>query len=51
MAIIHPTGSLLFGVIFFGAAAVGILSKLVVAGCEELPSPNKNASLLHRNMV
>jgi predicted outer membrane lipoprotein len=33
------------------AAAIGILLGLVVSVCEEAPSPNKNARLLHRNTV
>jgi len=47
----HPICSFLFGVNFFGAAATGILTGLVVSVCEEVTSPNKNASLLHRNTV
>ena len=47
----HPIHSFLFGVNFFGAAAAGILTGLVVSVCEEVPSPNKNASLLHINTV
>ena len=39
--------SFLFGVIFFGAATVGILTGLVVSVCEDVPSPNNMASLLH----
>jgi len=38
--------SFLFEVIFFGAAAVGILTGLVSV-CEDVPSPNNIASLLH----
>ena len=45
--IIHSMCSFLFGVIFFGAAAVGILTGLVVSVCEDVPSPNNIASLLH----
>ena len=45
--IIHPMCSFLFGVIFFCAAAVGILTGLVVSVCEDVPSPNNIVSLLH----
>ena len=38
--------SFLFEVIFFGPAAVGILTGLVSV-CEDVPSPNNIASLLH----
>ena len=48
--IIHPMCSFLFGVIFFGAAAVGILTGLVSV-CEDVPSPNNIASLLHINTI
>ena len=34
--IIHSMCSFLFGVIFFGAAAVGILTGLVVSVCEDV---------------
>lgn len=49
--IIHPMCSFLFGVIFFGAATVGILTGLVVSVCEDVPSPNNIASLLHINTI
>jgi len=39
----HPICSLLFGVIFFGAGAAGILIGVVVEVCEELSSPTKKA--------
>jgi len=41
--IIHPICSFLFGVIFFGAGAAGILIGVVVEVCEELSSPTKKA--------
>jgi len=46
--IIHPMCSFLFGVIFLGAAAVGILTVtgVVVSVCEDVPSPNNITSLL-----
>ena len=44
--IIHQICSLLFGVIFFGATTVGILTGLVLAACEEVASSNRNASRL-----
>jgi hypothetical protein len=46
---IHPIVSLLFGTNFLGAAWVGILSGLVLLAlfCEDVPYPNKHASLLH----
>jgi hypothetical protein len=47
---IHHMGSFLFGVIFFGAAAVGIPTRLVVLVCEDVPSPNNIASQLHINL-
>jgi hypothetical protein len=47
---IHPICSLLFES-SFSAATVGILTGLAVSVCEELPSPNRGASLLHRSMV
>ena len=43
--------SFLFGVTFFGAVAVGILTGLVVSVCEDVPSPNNIASLLHINTI
>ena len=43
--------SFLFEVIFFGAAAVGILTGLVVSVCEDVSSPNNIASLLHINTI
>ena len=43
--------SFLFGVIFFGAVAVGILTGLVVSVCDDVPSPNNIASLLHINTI
>jgi len=49
--IIHPMGSFLFGVIFFGTAAVGIFTGLVVSVCEDVLSPNNIASLLHINTI
>ena len=48
---IHPMCSFLFGVIFFGAAAVGILTEQVLSVCEDVPSPNNIASLLHINTI
>ena len=38
--------SFLFGVIFLGAAAAGILTGDEVSVCEDVPSPNNIASLL-----
>jgi hypothetical protein len=38
--------SLLFGVIFFGAGAVGIFTGLMMSIREEVPSPSNIASLL-----
>jgi len=49
--IIHPICSFLFGVIFFGATAVGILTGQVLSVCEDMPSPNNIASLLHINTI
>ena len=49
--IIHPMCSFLFGVIFFGAAAIGILTGQVLSVCEDVPSPNNIASLLHINTI
>ena len=43
--------SFLFGVIFFGAVAVGILTGLVVSVYEDVPSTNNIASLLHINTI
>ena len=43
--------SFLFGVIFFGAAAVGILTGQVLSVCEDMPSPNNIASLLYINTI
>ena len=37
----------LFGVNFFGAAVVGILSRVVAIDCAEPPSPSKKARRLH----
>lgn len=36
----------LFGVIFLGAAAVGILTGVVVSICEDVPFPNNITRLL-----
>jgi hypothetical protein len=33
--------SFLFGVIFLGAAAVGILTGVVVSVCEDVPTPHR----------
>jgi hypothetical protein len=44
-------GSFLFGVIFFGAAVVRILTGLVASVCEDVPSPNNVASMLHINSI
>ena len=49
--IIHPMCSFLFGVIFFGATAGGILTEQVLSVCEDVPSPNNIASLLHINTI
>ena len=49
--LIHSMCSFIFGVIFFGVVAVGILTGLVVSVCEDVPSPNNIASLLHINMI
>jgi len=43
--------SFLFGVIFFGAAAVGILMGQVLSVCEDVPSPNNIARLPHINTI
>jgi len=43
--------SFFFGVIFLGAAAVGILTGLLVSTCEDVPSPNNVASMLHINLI
>jgi hypothetical protein len=47
---IHLMFSFLFGVIFFGAVTVAILTGLVVLVlvCEEVASPRRNASWLHK---
>jgi hypothetical protein len=42
----HSMHSLLFGVTFFGAGAVGIFTGLMMSVCEEVPSPSNIASLL-----
>ena len=47
----HQMGSFLFGVIFFGTAAVVILTGLVVSVCEDVPSPNNIASRLHIDFI
>jgi hypothetical protein len=44
-------GSFLFGVIFFGAAAVVIITGLFVLVCEDMPSPNNIASRLHIDFI
>ena len=43
--------SFLFGVIFFGAAVVGILTGLVVSVCEDVPSRSNIAILLNINRI
>ena len=42
---------LLFGVIFFGGTGVGILTRLALSVCEDVPSPSNIASLLHINTI
>ena len=49
--IIHPICSFLFGVIFFGSTAVGILTGQVLSVSEDVPSPNNIVSLLHINTI
>ena len=44
---IHSKRSFLFRVIFFGA--VVIVMGVLASGCEDVPSPNNIASLLHIN--
>jgi hypothetical protein len=43
--------SFLFGVIFFGGAAGDILTGLLLSVCEDMPSPNNIASLLHTKTI
>jgi hypothetical protein len=48
----HPMFSFLFfGVIFFGGTGVGILTGLALSLCEDVPSLNNMASLLHINTI